>query len=433
MRWAIACNNAWTVWGLRVVSANLQKAALAFDVQRVRADFPILQREVHGKPLVYFDTAASAQRPLAVIEATDHFYRELNANIHRGVHCLSQEATAAYEGARDRVAAFINAPSRDELVFTRGTTESINLVAQAWLRPQLEPGDQILISHMEHHSNIVPWQILCQQTGAELKVAPINAAGELEWDALIELLTPQVKLVGIVQVSNALGTVNPVADICAAAKQQGIPVLVDGAQAMPHQAVDVQALGCQFYCFSGHKMYGPTGIGGLWAPLATLEAMPPYQGGGEMIKTVSFEGTEYNDPPGKFEAGTPNIAGAVGLGAAVDYLVSLGMDEIARYEAELLAYATEQLSAVDGLRIIGTAARKAGVISFTLDDIHPNDIGTIIDHYGVAIRTGHHCAMPAIRYFGLPATARMSLGIYNTAAEVDVLVDALHKTKAMFA
>ena len=413
--------------------ASVQAAASAYDVQRVRADFPILQRQVHGKPLVYFDTAASAQRPLAVIEATDRYYRQHNANIHRGVHALSQEATEAYEGARDRVAAFINAPSRDELVFTRGTTESINLVAQAFLRPILKAGDEILISHMEHHSNIVPWQILCGQTGAVLKVAPINTRGELELDAMLGMLTENVKLVGIGHVSNALGTVNPVAEICTAARALGIPVLVDGAQAMPHQAVDVQALGCEFYCFSGHKMYGPTGIGGLWAPLSTLEAMPPYQGGGEMIKTVSFEGTEYNEPPGKFEAGTPNIAGAVGLGAAVDYLESLGMDEIARYEAGLMAYATEQLSAIDGLRIIGTAAKKAGVISFTLDDIHPNDIGTIIDHYGVAIRTGHHCAMPAIRYFGLPATARASLGIYNTAAEVDVLVDALHQTKAMFA
>jgi cysteine desulfurase/selenocysteine lyase len=413
--------------------ASAQAAVPAYDVQRVRADFPILQRQVHGKPLVYFDTAASAQRPLAVIEATDRYYRQHNANIHRGVHALSQEATEAYEGARDRVAAFINAPSRDELVFTRGTTESINLVAQAFLRPILKAGDEILISHMEHHSNIVPWQILCGQTGASLKVAPINTRGELELDAMLGMLTENVKLVGIGHVSNALGTVNPVAEICTAARALGIPVLVDGAQAMPHQAVDVQALGCEFYCFSGHKMYGPTGIGGLWAPLATLEAMPPYQGGGEMIKTVSFEGTEYNEPPGKFEAGTPNIAGAVGLGAAVDYLESLGMDEIARYEAGLMAYATEQLSAIDGLRIIGTAAKKAGVISFTLDDIHPNDIGTIIDHYGVAIRTGHHCAMPVIRHFGLPATARASLGIYNTAAEVDVLVDALHKTKAMFA
>ncbi|NNL94526.1 MAG: cysteine desulfurase [Xanthomonadales bacterium] len=403
-----------------------------FDVERVRADFPILQRTVHNKPLAYFDTAASAQRPLAVIEATDRFYRQHNANIHRGVHTLSQEATEAYEGARDRVASFINAPSRDELVFTRGTTESINLVAQAYLRPRLEPGDQILISHMEHHSNIVPWQILCEQTGAELKVIPINGRGELDMEAFAGLLNERVRLLGIVHVSNALGTINPVAEICRAAHALDIPVLVDGAQAMPHQAVDVQALGCDFYCFSGHKMYGPTGIGGLWAPLETLNDMDPYQGGGEMIKTVTFEETVYNDPPGKFEAGTPNIAGGVGLGAAVDYLASLGMDNIAGYESDLLAYATEKLSSIDGLRIVGTAARKAGVISFMLGDIHPNDIGTIIDHYGVAIRTGHHCAMPAIRHFGLPATCRASLGIYNTRHEVDVLHDALLAAGRMF-
>jgi cysteine desulfurase/selenocysteine lyase len=403
-----------------------------FDVQAVRADFPILQREVHGKPLVYFDTAASAQRPLAVIEATDHFYSYCNANIHRGVHTLSQEATEAYEGARESIARFINAPSRDEVVFTRGTTESINLVAQAYLRPGIGPGDEIIVSQMEHHSNIVPWQMLCEQTGAELKVIPINDDGELEMGAFRNLLSERVKLIGIVHVSNALGTVNPVTEICATARKFGIPVLVDGAQAMPHQAVDVQALGCDFYCFSGHKMYGPTGIGCLWAPLSTLEEMDPYQGGGEMIRKVTFEGTEYNDPPGKFEAGTPNIAGAVGLGAAVGYLESLGMDRIAAYEAELLFAATQRLQEIDGLRIIGTAAHKAGVISFTLDGIHPHDIGTIIDHYGVAIRTGHHCAMPAIAHFGLPATARVSLGIYNTLEEVNVLVEALDRTGEMF-
>ncbi len=349
------------------------------------------------------------------------------------MHTLSQEATAAYEGARERVARFINAPSASEVVFTRGTTESINLVAQSFARPMLKPGDEILISHMEHHSNIVPWQILCEQTGAELKVIPFNDRGELKMDVFQSMLSDRVKIMGIVHVSNALGTVNPIQEICQAAHQYSIPVLVDGAQAMPHQAVDVQALACDFYCFSGHKMYGPTGIGALWAPLATLEAMEPYQGGGEMIKTVSFEGTEYNDPPGKFEAGTPNIAGGVGFGAAVDYLESLGMDQIAAYEAELLAYATDKLTAIDGLRIIGTAANKAGVISFMLDEIHPNDIGTIIDHYGVAIRTGHHCAMPAIRFFGLPATARVSLGIYNTREDVDILVEALLKARQMFA
>jgi cysteine desulfurase/selenocysteine lyase len=403
-----------------------------FNVQSVRDDFPILQREVHGKPLVYFDTAASAQRPLAVIEATDRFYREHNANIHRGVHTLSQEATEEYEGARIKVANFINAPSSSELVFTRGTTESINLVAQAYTRPKLSAGDEILISHMEHHSNIVPWQILCEQTGAVLKVIPINERGELEMEAFHSMLSEQVKMIGIVHVSNALGTVNPIREICTAAHECGIPVLVDGAQAVPHQPVDVQSLGCDFYCFSGHKMYGPTGIGGLWANFETLQAMDPYQGGGEMIKTVSFEGTEYNDSPGKFEAGTPNIAGAVGFGAVVDYLQGLGMDKIAAYEAELLAYATEKLSGIEGLRIVGTAENKAGVISFMLGDIHPNDIGTIIDHYGVAIRTGHHCAMPALKHFGLPGTCRASLGIYNNEADVDALAGALIKARKMF-
>jgi cysteine desulfurase/selenocysteine lyase len=403
----------------------------SFDVERVRRDFPVLERTVHGKPLVYFDTAASAQRPLAVIEATDQFYRRHNANIHRGVHTLSQEATEAYEGAREQTAKFINAHSSAELVFTRGTTESINLVAQSYLRPTLRAGDEILISYMEHHSNIVPWQILCEQTGAVLKVAPINLKGELEFDAMKSMLSERVKMIGIVHVSNALGTVNPIADICKDAARFGIPVLVDGAQAMPHQRVDVQALGCDFYCFSGHKMYGPTGIGGLWAPLAVLENMPPYQGGGEMIRVVSFEGTEYNAPPGKFEAGTPNIAGGVGLGAAVEYLDGLGMDKISAYEASLLDYATEKLTGIEGLQVIGTADRKAGVISFTMAGMHPNDIGTIIDHYGVAIRTGHHCAMPAVKFFGLPATARVSLGIYNTAGEVDILVHALEKAREM--
>jgi cysteine desulfurase/selenocysteine lyase len=403
-----------------------------FDVQRVRRDFPILERTVHGRPLAYFDTAASAQRPAAVIEATDDFYRRYNANIHRGVHTLSQEATEAYENARERIARFVNAPAAAEVVFTRGTTESVNLVAQSYLRPRLNDGDEILITYMEHHSNIVPWQILCEQTGAVLKVAPIDRHGALDLDAMKAMLSDRTRLVGVVHVSNALGTVNPVAEICAEAREYGIPVLVDGAQAVPHMAVDVQALGCDFYCFSGHKMYGPTGIGVLWAPLDTLAAMPPYQGGGEMIKVVSFEGTEFNDPPGKFEAGTPNIAGGIGLAAAVEYLAALGMDNVAAYEAELLDYATRALGKVRGLQIIGTAPHKAGVISFSVDGIHPNDIGSIIDHYGVAVRTGHHCAMPVVRFFGLPATTRVSLGIYNTHAEVDVLVDALQKTLRMF-
>ena len=411
----------------------LPKAAnAALDVEKVRADFPILQRTVHGKPLVYLDSAASAQRPLAVIDAIDNFYRRHNANIHRGVHTLSQEATEDHEQARIKVAGFINAPSEQECVFTRGTTESINLVAYSFLRPRLKAGDEILISWMEHHSNIVPWQLLCEETGAVLKVVPMNQRGELEMDVLAEMLTERVKLLAIVQISNALGTINPVAKICALAKQHGIPVLVDGAQATPHQAVDVQALGCDFYCFSGHKMYGPTGIGVLWGRYEHLQAMRPYQGGGEMIRHVTFEKSEFNDAPGKFEAGTPNIAGAIGLGAAVDYLQGLGMENVAAWEAQVLAYGTEKLEQIPGFRMIGTAAHKAGVMSFVLGDIHANDVGTLVDLHGVAIRTGHHCAMPTVQFFGLPATARASLGIYNTFEEIDILADALEKTIGMF-
>jgi cysteine desulfurase/selenocysteine lyase len=415
-----------------MAGAGATSPAPAFDVERVRADFPILQREVHGKPLVYFDTAASSQRPLAVIEAVGDFYRNYNANIHRGVHTLSQEATEAHEQARAKIANFINAPSASECVFTRGTTEAINLVAYSFVRPLLGEGDEILISYMEHHSNIVPWQLLCEETGAVLKVAPINERGELEMDALAGMLSERVKLLGIVQVSNALGTVNPVAEICALARQHGIPVLVDGAQATPHTAVDVQAIGCDFYCFSGHKMYGPTGIGVLWGRAEHLEQMRPYQGGGEMISRVTFEKSEYNEYPGKFEAGTPNIAGAIGLGAAVDYLSGLGMDNIAAWETQLLEYGTGRLAEVEGFRMIGTAERKAGVMSFVLDDVHANDVGTIVDLHGVAIRTGHHCAMPVQEFFGVPATARASLGIYNTFGEIDTLAEALEKTARMF-
>lgn len=403
------------------------------DLERVRADFPILQRSVHGKPLVYLDTAASAQRPLAVIEAVNDFYRNHNANIHRGVHTLSQEATEDHEQARQKIAAFINAPSDQEIIFTRGATESINLVAHSFARSRLQAGDEILITWMEHHSNIVPWQLLCEETGAVLKVVPMNARGELEMDTLSHMLTKRVKLLGVVQVSNALGTVNPVKEICALAKQHGIPVLVDGAQAVPHQPVDVQSLGCDFYCFSGHKMYGPTGIGVLWGRAEHLDAMVPYQGGGEMIRHVTFEKSEFNPAPGKFEAGTPNIAGAIGLGAAVDYLQGLGMENVAAYEAQLLAYATDRLNQVEGFRMIGTAAHKAGVMSFVLGDIHANDVGTLVDLHGVAIRTGHHCAMPVVQYFGLPATARASLGVYNTFDEIEILADALEKTSEMFA
>jgi cysteine desulfurase/selenocysteine lyase len=401
-------------------------------VEKVRQDFPILTREVHGKPLIYFDTAASAQRPLTVIEATDKFYREHNANVHRGVHTLSQEATDLYEGGRQKLAEFINAHDWREVIFTRGTTESVNLVAQSFLRPKLAPGDEILVTQMEHHSNIVPWQILCEQTGASLKVIPINQRGEIEIDVLEAMLSERVKLLGVVHISNALGTVNPVAAICRMAKRFDIPVLVDGAQAMPHTQVDVQALGCDFFCLSAHKMYGPTGIGALWAREATLDAMPPWQGGGEMISQVTFEKSTWNELPAKFEAGTPNIAGAVGLGATVDYLTSFDMQDIESHEQRVLEYATQHLGEIEGLRIIGTARKKAGVISFTLGDIHPHDLGTIIDHYGIAVRTGHHCAMPVMEFFKVAATARVSFGLYNTETEVDALVAALHKTREMF-
>jgi cysteine desulfurase/selenocysteine lyase len=407
-------------------------ASRKFDVVDVRKDFPILSRSVHGKPLVYLDTAASAQRPLTVIEATDTFYRKHNANVHRGVHTLSQEATDLYEGARRTLARYINAESEREVIFTRGTTESINLVAQSFLRPRLQPGDEIMVTHMEHHSNIVPWQMLCEQTGAVLKVVPINQRGELEMGELEKMLSERVKMLGIVQISNALGTVNPVKEVCSMTRKFDIPVLVDGAQAMPHMQVDVQALGCDFYGLSGHKMYGPTGIGALWAREATLDAMPPWQGGGEMISRVTFEKSTWNALPAKFEAGTPNIAGGIGLGAAVDYLSSFDLSEIAAHEHDVLEYATGRLSEIEGLRIIGQAQEKAGVISFTLGDVHPHDLGTIIDHYGVALRTGHHCAMPVMQFFKVPATARVSFGMYNTRDEVDTLFDALQNTLEMF-
>ena len=413
-------------------TSAVSSAAGELDMDAIRSEFPILERTVHGKPLVYLDSAASAQRPLPVLKTINDYYLHHNANIHRGVHTLSQEATDAYEQARSKIARFINAPSENELVFTRGTTESINLVASSFVRPNLKPGDEILVSWMEHHSNIVPWQMLCEQTGATLKVIPMNERGELQLDVLQSMLSERVKLLGIVHISNALGTINPVADICAMAQKFDIPVLVDGAQAMPHTSVDVQAIGCDFYCFSGHKMYGPTGIGALWAKASHLDAMPPYQGGGEMIRHVTFEKSTYNDAPGKFEAGTPNIAGAVGLGAAVEYLQSIGMHKIAEHEAKVLAYGTQRLSQLDGFRMIGTAENKAGVMSFVLGDIHANDIGTLIDLHGVAVRTGHHCAMPAMQFFDVPATVRASLGVYNTCEEIDVLVESLIKTIRMF-
>ncbi len=401
------------------------------DVHALRAEFPVLERQVHGKPLVYLDNAATAQRPLKVIDAVDRFYREYNANVHRGVHQLSAEASEAFEQSRRDVARLLNAPSEREVIFTRGTTEAINLVANSFLRPRLKAGDEILISHMEHHSNIVPWQLLCEQTGARLKIIPINEKGELLIDALDELITERTKMLGLVHVSNALGTVNPVREVCEIARRHDVPVLIDGAQATPHEKVDVQALGCDFYAMSAHKMYGPTGIGALWGREELLEAMPPWQGGGEMILKVSFEETVYNELPHKFEAGTPNIAGAIGLGAAVKFLEDTGLEAIAHHEKKLLDYATEKMQQVEGLTIIGQAEHKGPVIAFTLDGVHPNDIGTIIDHHGVAIRTGHHCAMPVMQFFDVPATARVSFAAYNLRTEIDVFLDALEKARTM--
>lgn len=411
-----------------------ERAAMAvqsINVEGIRAEFPILERKVHGKPLVYLDNAATTQRPLRVIEAIDRFYRHTNANVHRGVHQLSVEASEQFESARSALARFLNATSEREVVFTRGTTEAINLVANSFVRPKVKRGDEILITHMEHHANIVPWQMLAEATGAVLKVAPIDTKGVLDIEALTEMMNERTQLLGVVHVSNALGTVNPVAQICELARQRGIPVLVDGSQATPHLTVDVQALGCDFYCLSGHKMYGPTGIGALWAKAEHLEDMPPWQGGGEMIRHVSFEKTTYNDIPQKFEAGTPNIAGAIGLKAAIEFIEQTGIEAIAAHEQSLLHYATEQLNAFDGLRIIGQADHKGPVVSFVLDGAHANDIGTIVDHFGVAIRTGHHCAMPAMQFFGVAATARASFAVYNQRHEVDVFVDALKRAQDM--
>jgi len=403
------------------------------DVERVRQDFPILTRRVHGHPLVYLDSAASAQRPRAVLSAVEDYETRSHANVHRGVYLLSQEATAAYEGARDRARRFLNARSTREIVFTRGTTEAINLVAQSFARPRFGPGDEILITALEHHANIVPWQMVRDQTGCSLSVAPINARGELLLDDFIERLTPRTRLVAVAHVSNALGTILPIEAIITAAHARGVPVLVDGAQAVPHLAVDVRALDCDFYAFSGHKLYGPTGIGVLYGREELLAAMPPWQGGGDMILTVSFERTTYNELPWKFEAGTPNISGAVGLAAAMDYVDRLGLDAIAAHEHALLEEASAGLARVAGLEIIGTAARKAAVISFTLQGIHPHDLGTILDSQGVAVRTGHHCAMPVMDFFGVPATARASFACYNTREEVQRLIEALHKAREVFA
>lgn len=403
-----------------------------YDLASLRAEFPILARQVNGQPLVYLDNAATSQKPLAVIQAMDDYYRHTNANIHRGLHTLSQEATDAHELAREKVQGFINAAFSKEIIFTRGTTESINLVAQSWGRTNLKAGDQVMLSMMEHHANIVPWQMLREQLGIELVIIPILADGSLDMEAFFELLTPKVKFLAITQVSNALGTVTPLAEIIPAAKAFGIPVLVDGAQAIPHQAVDVQALDADFYVFSAHKMYGPTGIGVLYGKQALLEAMPPWQGGGDMIDVVTFEKTTYAQLPHKFEAGTPAIADAIGLGAAVDWMQRVGADAIGAWEHELLVYATAQMKAeLPDLRILGEAPNKVGVISFVLEGAHAQDIGLLTDQLGVALRTGHHCAMPVLHHLGVDATARVSFAAYNTLEEVDVFVAALKRVRAM--
>lgn len=409
------------------------QATASNDIAYCRSDFPALHQDVNGCPLAYLDSAASAQQPAAVIDAVARYHREDHANVHRGVHTLSHRATELYEGARDKLVGFINAASRSEIIHTSGTTESINLVAQSYCRPMLQAGDQVLITWLEHHSNIVPWQLVCEQTGAELIVAPINDRGEVDRDELRALMTDRVKLLGIGHVSNALGTINPLHEIIAEAKQQGITVLVDGAQAVPHMSVDVQALGCDFYAFSSHKMVGPTGAGVLWGREALLEAMPPYKGGGDMILEVSFEHTVFNELPYKFEAGTPNISGTIGFGAAVDYLQSVGMQNIFEHEKALHSYMVNKLQQVDGLHLIGTASEQACVQSFRLNDIHPHDLGTILDHQGVAVRTGHHCAMPVMQRFGLPGTTRASLGLYNNTDDIDQLIMALEKARQVFA
>jgi cysteine desulfurase/selenocysteine lyase len=402
------------------------------DVDKVRADFPILSRTVRGKPLVYLDSAATAQKPRSVIDAISHLYENDYSNIHRGVHTLSERSTVLYEEVREKVQKFINARSEKEIVFLRGTTEAINLVAQSYGGANVGTGDEILISAMEHHSNIVPWQMLCQRTGAILKVAPINTDGELLLDEFAALLSDKTRLVSVTHMSNALGSINPVEKIVELAHQKGIPVLLDGAQAIPHMVVDVQKLDCDFYAFSGHKLYGPAGIGVLYGKSELLEAMPPYQGGGDMIRRVTFEETEYNRIPYKFEAGTPSIADTVGLGAALDYLCAIGMDSIACYEQQLLNYATEKAMELDGLKLVGTAANKGAILSFVLDKVHPHDIGTVLDHYGIAIRAGHHCAMPVMDFFQVPATARASFAMYNTCEEVDVLMEGLKEVIEVF-
>ena len=409
-----------------------QPASNMFDVDRVRGEFPILAQEVNGRPLVYLDNGATSQKPRRVIDAVRRYYESDNANVHRGLHALSERATNAYEGARDTVRAFLNAADRREIVFVRGATEGLNLVAQSWARPRLEPDDEILVTTMEHHSNIVPWQLVCRQTGARLRVAPIHDNGELDMKAFADLVGERTRVVAVAHVSNALGTVNPVAEIVETAHAAGAIVVLDGAQAAAHGTVDVRALDCDFYVLSSHKCYGPTGMGVLYGRAALLEEAEPYQGGGDMIRTVSFEESTWNDIPYKFEAGTPNIAGAIGLGAAVEFLTGLGLEAVAAHEREVLEYATEALDGMDGIRIIGTAPEKAGIVSFVVEGVHPHDVGTIVDRHGVAIRAGHHCAMPLMRRYGVPATSRASLALYNTRADIDALVEGLRKVKEIF-
>ncbi len=417
--------------GSQGVLSRDKKGNSTLDVEAVRSDFPVLQQKVHEKPLVYLDNAATTQKPHSVIDAISRYYSQDNSNVHRGVHELSQRATELYEGARVKLQKFVNASSSSEIVFVRGATEAINLVAQS-LDWKSHPGSEIVVSEMEHHSNIVPWQILCQQTDASLKVIPIDDRGNLDLQAYEKLVSDRTRLVSIGHVSNALGTINPVAEMVDIAHRKGALVLVDGAQAVQHMAVDVQELDCDFYAFSGHKMYAPTGIGALYGKKRLLEELPPWQGGGDMILSVSFSGTVFNELPYKFEAGTPNIAGAVGLGAAVDYLTELGLERIAEYEHGLLDYASREAARIPGLRIVGEADRKTSVLSFLLEGIHPHDIGTILDQEGVAIRTGHHCAQPVMERFGIPATARISLGLYNTRSEIDTAMAAIRKVQEVF-
>ncbi len=415
------------------MSSQPNFSAAALDVKRIRQDFPILQRIVRGKPLIYLDNAATTQKPSSVIERIARYYAEGNANIHRGVYALSEQATEAYETARTTVQGFLNASAPQEIIFTRNSSEGINLVAQSFGRQTIGAGDEILITHMEHHSNIVPWQLLCEQTQSELRVAPIDDHGQLLLDKFERLLTSRTKLVAIVHLSNSLGTINPVKEIVEMAHQRGVPVLVDGSQAVYHMPVDVQDLGCDFYVCTGHKLYGPTGIGVLYGRESLLDTMPPYQGGGDMIRAVTFAKTTYADLPHKFEAGTPHIAGVLGLGTAIAYINNIGFDRIMKHEEDLLEYGTEALSSVPGLRLIGTADRKASILSFVLKGVHAHDIGTIVDTEGVAIRTGHHCTQPVMERFGIPATARASIAMYNTREDIDVLVRALETVRQVFA